>query len=82
MRQYRAPLTVVAVLLLLFDATMYWQTLLHGFPPQYLLASDDGLLLEPTTRQKMEWYAFLLGAGLAQAFVFALTWKAWRNPKR
>jgi len=82
MRRYRAFLTVLAVLMLLFDATIHWQALLHGFPPQSLLASDDGLLLEPTTRQKVEWYAFLLGAGLAQAFVFTLTWKAWRSPKQ
>ena len=67
--------------MLLFDATMYWQALLHGFPPSFGGASDDGLPLDPTTRQKVEWYAFVLVAGLAQAFVFVLTWKAWRNPK-
>jgi hypothetical protein len=82
MRQFRAPFTVLALLMLLFDATMYWQALVHGFPPASLLSSDEGLLLEPTTRQKVEWYAFLLGAGLVQAFVFILTWKAWRNPQR
>ena len=82
MRQYRAPLTVLALLMLLFDATMYWQALLHGFPPQPFLASDEGLLLEPTTRQTLEWYALLLAAGLVQAFVFMLTWKAWRSPKQ
>ena len=74
-------LTVLALLILLLDATMYSLVLLHGFPPKTLVPSDEGLLLEPTTRQMVEWYAFLLGGGLVNLFVFILTGMAWRTPK-
>jgi hypothetical protein len=84
MRRLRLPLTLVTAVGLLFDLNIFGSILQHGYPPLgpgVFESCGDGCFIIPTasTQETVEFSLFLLGIGVVQAFVFTLTWKAWRR---
>jgi hypothetical protein len=80
MQRFRIALTLLAAVAVLLDLNEFLIIQQHGFPPDPSV-DDDGriLFVAASTRDQVQYSLFLLGFGLVQAFVFRLTWKAWRR---
>ena len=81
MRLFRLALAYAACLALWFDLATVVQIHVYGFPPDHTIefTPDGRMVLAPSTDDQVQYGLFLLAVGLAQAFVFRLTWKAWRR---
>ena len=80
MRRFRTALTLVAILAVLFDLNEFLIIQQHGFPPDPIVDVDGRITFAiPSASDRIRYVRFLLGIGVVEAVVFALTWKAWRR---
>ncbi len=76
MRKFRALLTVLLGLLLLFDGVTAFRVWWYGL--KYVSISDGRLSVESVPFTGTDWVVLLLLVSLHAALIYAV-WKAWRS---